>query len=196
MTNSRFGVLLLKRAALDHSRILLVLGLVSFANVLVYVLLAYPLSHQAANTEQRDHDVELALTDARSEHKRVSDALAAEARVSTELETFYSDVLPRDLAGARRVTLLRLAQLARNTNLQYERASYEPHREDGSALTRLQVEMVLLGAYAEMRDFMYRLETASEFIVIDNVQLDADSTGDGSLVVTLNLSTYYAGATP
>jgi hypothetical protein len=56
--------------------------------------------------------------------------------------------------------------------------------------------MVLLGAYPDMRDFMYRLETAPEFVVIDNVQLDEDSTGDGSLVVTLDLSTYYRGETP
>ena len=196
MIDSTHGIPLLRRAAAEHRRVLLVLGLVCVANVLVYALLVYPLSQQVANVEQRDQDAELALTEARLEHARAEGTLTGKARASTELATFYGDVLPRDLAGARRLTFLRLAQLARDTNLQYERASYEPDTEDGSTLTRLQIQMVLLGAYADMRDFMYRLETAPEFVVIDNVQLDEDSTGDGSLVVTLDLSTYYTGEAP
>ena len=196
MTDSTHGLPLLRRAALEHRRPLMILGLVCAANVLVYALLVYPLSEQVANVEQRDQAAELALTEARLEHARASGTLTGTARATTELETFYNDVLPRDLAGARRLTFLRLAQLARDTNLQYERASYEPDTEDGSALTRLQIEMVLLGDYADMRDFMYRLETAPEFVVIDNVQLNEDSAGDGSLVVTLDLSTYYTGGMP
>jgi Tfp pilus assembly protein PilO len=196
MIDSSHGIPLLRRVAAEHQRVLLVLGLVCLANVLVYALLVYPLSQQVANVEQRDQDAERALTQARVEHARAEGTLTGKARASTELATFYSDVLPRDLAGARRLTFLRLAQLARETNLQYERASYEPDTEDGSTLTRLQIQMVLLGAYPDMRDFMYRLETAPEFVVIDNVQLDEDSTGDGSLVVTLDLSTYYRGETP
>ena len=193
MTDSPHGLPLLRRAAAEHRRTLLVLGLVGVANVLVYALVVYPLSQQVANVEQRDQAAELSLTEARVEHARASGTLTGKARATTELETFYNDVLPRDLAAARRLTFLRLAQLARDTHLQYERASYEPDTEGGSALTRLQIRMVLLGAYADMRDFMYRLETAPEFVVIDNVRLDEDSTGDGSIVVTLDLSTYYAG---
>ena len=51
--------------------------------------------------------------------------------------------------------------------------------------------MVLSGTYAEMRDFIYQLETAPEFVVIDNIQLAEGSEGTGSLVVTLDLSTYF-----
>ena len=196
MTDTTHGIPLVRRAAAEHRRILLVLGFVSIANVLVYALLVYPLAQQVANVEQRDETAERALADARLEHARASGTLSGKARASTELATFYNEVLPRDLAGARRLTFLRLAQLARGTNLQYERASYEPETLDGSTLTRLQIEMVLLGAYADVRDFMYRLETSPEFVVIDNVQLDEDSTGDGALVVTLDLSTYFLSGAP
>jgi len=196
VTDTTHGIPLVRRAAAEHRRILLVLGFVFIANVLVYALLVYPLAQQVANVEQRDETAERALADARLEHARASGTLSGKARASTELATFYNEVLPRDLAGARRLTFLRLAQLARGTNLQYERASYEPETLDGSTLTRLQIEMVLLGAYADVRDFMYRLETSPEFVVIDNVQLDEDSTGDGALVVTLDLSTYFLSGAP
>lgn len=195
MTDTTHGIPLLRRAAAEHRRVLLALGLVFTANVLVYAVFVYPLSQQVANVEQRDEAAVRALGDARFEHARASGTLNGKAQASTELATFYNEVLPRDLAGARRLTFLRLAQLARDTNLQYERASYEPETEDGSTLTRLQIEMVLLGAYADVRDFMYRLETSPEFVVIDNVQLDEDSTG-GLLVVTLDLSTYFTSGAP
>lgn len=196
MTDTTHGIPLVRRAAAEHRRVLLALGVAFVANVLVYAVFVSPLVQQVANVEQRDEAAERALSDAQLEHALASGTLNGKASASTELATFYNEVLPRDLAGARRLTFLRLAQLARDTNLQYERASYEPETDDDSTLTRLQIEMVLLGAYADVRDFMYRLETSPEFVVIDNVQLDEDSTGDGSLVVTLDLSTYFTSGMP
>ena len=196
MIDSTHGLPLLRRVATEHRRILLVLALVCAANVLAYALLVYPLAQRVANVEQRDQAAEQALAEARIEHARASGTLTGKARASAELATFYGDVLPQDLAGARRLTFLRLARLARDSNLQYERASYDPAVERSSALTRLQIEMVLTGAYADMREFMYQLETAPEFVVIDNVQLAEDSNRDGALMVTLDLSTYYRDDTP
>lgn len=196
MTDSTHGIPLLRRAAAEHRRLLVLLALACVANVLVYVLLVYPLSQRVANVEQRDEAAEEALAQARTERARAAGTLTGKTRASAELATFYSDVLPQDLAGARRLTYLRLALLARDSTLQYERASYNPGIEPGSTLTRLQVQMVLSGTYADMRDFMYELETAPEFVVIDNVQLEEDSNEDGSLVVTLDLSTYYRDETP
>ena len=196
MIDSTHGVSLLRRAAAEHRRILVVLALVCAANVLAYALLAYPLSQRVANIEQRNQAAEQALAEARTEYARAEGTLTGKDRASAELATFYDEVLPQDLAGARRLTYLRLARLARDWNLRYERASYDPSVERGSTLTRLQIEMVLSGAYADMRDFMYQLETAPEFVVIDNVQLADDSDDDGSLVVTLDLSTYYRDEAP
>jgi len=100
-------------------------------------------------------------------------------------------VLPRDLAGARRLTYLRLAQLARESDLEYRRATYAPVVESGSTLTRLQIQLILEGTYPDMRAFIYQLETSREFVVIDNVQLAEGADDGGSLVVTLDLSTYF-----
>ena len=190
------GVPLLRRAAAEHRRLLMALGVAVAVNALAYALLVYPLSQRVANVEQRDRAAEQALAQGRAEHARASGALTGKAQASAELATFYKDVLPQDLAGARRLTYLRLARLARESNLQYERASYDPRVESGSTLTRLQIQMVLSGAYADMREFMYQLESAPEFVVIDNVQLAEGGDGAGSLVVTLDLSTYYRDLAP
>ena len=196
MIDSTRGIPLLRRAAAEHRRLLVVLAVAFAADVLVYALLVYPLSQRVANVEQRDQAAEQALAQARTEHVQASGTLTGKARASAELATFYRDVLAQDLSGARRLTYLRLARLAREANLQYERASYEPSVEAGSTLTRLRIQMVLSGSYADMRDFIYQLETAPEFVVIDNVQLAEGGDGAGSLVVTRDLSTYYRDVVP
>ncbi|MSO82669.1 MAG: hypothetical protein EXQ53_05185 [Acidobacteria bacterium] len=196
MIGSSHGSSLLRRAAAEHRPLMVVLAVAFAVNALVYALLVYPLSQRVANVEQRDQEAEQALAQAQAEHAQASGMLTGKALASAELATFYKDVLPQELAGARRLTYLRLARLARESKLQYQRASYEPTVDTKSTLTRLQIQMVLSGPYADMRDFIYQLETAPEFVVIDNVQLAEGSDGAGSLVVTLDLSTYYRGVPP
>lgn len=190
MMDSTHGWRLISRVAAEHRRPLTTLGLAGAAGVLVYALVVYPLAQRVANIEQRDRSAEQALASAQAEFAQATGTLTGKARASTELATFYKDVLPQDLAGARRLTYLRLARLARETNLNYERSSYSPSTETGSTLTRLDIQMVLSGAYADIRTFIYEIETAPEFLVIDNIQLSEGGDAD-VLVVSLQLSTYY-----
>lgn len=192
--DSTHGMALVRRATAEHRRLVVGLGAAVVLNALLYALVVYPLSQRVANVTERERAAEQALAEARAEHNQTSGTLTGKSRAATELASFYSDVLPHDLAGARRLTYLRLARLARESNLDYQRASYEPVVETGSTLTRLQIQMVLSGTYPDMRNFIYQLETASEFVVIDNVQLAEGADGSGSLVVTLDLSTYYRDA--
>jgi Tfp pilus assembly protein PilO len=194
--DSTHGLALVRRAAAEHRRLVIVLGAAVLVNVALYALVVYPLSDRVANVTARERAAEQALAQARADHAQASGILTGKSRASAELTTFYNDVLPHDLAGARRLTYLRLAQLARESDLEYRRATYSPVVESGSTLTRLQIQIVLEGTYPDMRAFIYQLETSREFVVIDNVQLAEGSNAEGALVVTLDLSTYYRGATP
>jgi hypothetical protein len=158
-------------------------------NVLVYAFGVYPLSQRVANVSQRNDTAAKALAAARLENQQASGALTGKDQAVTKLDKFYTEVLPRDLASARALTHVRLAQLARMHNLRYERAQAEPVLEKESKLTQLKVQMSLGGSYAGVRGFLHSLETAPQFVVIDNVVL-GESDGD-SLQLTLNLSTYY-----
>jgi len=196
MIDSTHGLPLLRRAAAEHRRLVILIGVALVANLLVYAFVVYPLAERVANIEQRNQEAARALAQARTEHAAASGTLTGKARAAAELTTFYRDVLPQDLAGARRLTYLRLARLARESNLEYERSQYAPEVNNDSTLTRLQIQMVLSGTYAEMRDFIYQLETAPEFVVIDNIQLAEGGEASGSLVLTLDLSTYFRVTPP
>jgi hypothetical protein len=51
--------------------------------------------------------------------------------------------------------------------------------------------MELEGNWADIRTFIHAIETAPEFIVIDNVELTETSNGGGALRITVALSTYF-----
>ena len=161
-------------------------------NVLVYAFGVYPLSQRVANVSQRNDTAARALAAARLENQQASGALTGKDQAVTKLDKFYTEVLPRDLASARALTHVRLAQLARMHNLRYERAQSEPVLAKDSKLTQLKVQMSLGGSYSGVRGFLHSLETAPQFVVIDNVVL-GESDGD-SLQLTLTLSTYYRSA--
>ena len=97
----------------EHRRLVLVLLAVLAANVALFVLVVYPLGQRVANVEERNQSAEQSLAAARQEFAQANGTLTGKDRASTELATFYEDVLPTDLAGARRATQLRLRQLAR-----------------------------------------------------------------------------------
>jgi Tfp pilus assembly protein PilO len=187
---------LIRRIAGERRRTLVPLAVAFVLNVLAYAFLVYPLSERVANVEQRNAMAEQALAAAKQDYGQASGTLTGKARAGTELETFYRSVLPADLAGARRLTHLRLAQLARQSNLRYAHASAEPIEAKGSTLTRLQIKLELAGTYGDMRSFIHALETAPEFVVIDNVALAEDTESENRLTVNLELSTYYRTPAP
>ena len=190
MIDTTHGMGLVRRVLAEHRRIVIPLSVALAVNVLAYILVVYPLSQSVANVTQRDRAAEQALAQAQAEHGQAAGTLTGKARASTELTTFYNEVLPRDLSGARRLTYLRLAQLARESNLRFESGSYRPTDERGSTLTRLKIELVLAGSYADIRTFVHALESSPEFVVIDNMEL-AEGAEGGNLAVMLELSTYY-----
>jgi len=61
-------------------------------------------------------------------------------------------------------------------------------------LARLRVSYALAGNYNDIRALIYGIETASDFLVIDNVFLGEGADEQAPLTLTLELSTYYRAA--
>jgi Tfp pilus assembly protein PilO len=186
---------LFQRVVREHRRIVLPLAIALGVNVIVFAAVVYPLSQRVANIEQRDRTAEEELLAAQRDHAQATGTLTGKDRAAAELATFYKDVLPSDLAGARRLTHLRLAQLARESNLKFLRATFESVPPRGRTLTQLKIQMALSGTYRDMRAFIHQLETSPEFVVVDNIELGQGADG-GPLGVTLQLSTYYRDSGP
>lgn len=182
---------LLRRILAERRRTVYALVGGVVVNVLVFAFLVYPLRAAVANVEQRTQSAEQAEAAAKGEFTTANGLLTGKDRAQKELNTFYTSVLAPDLAGARRLTYARLARLAEDASLDYEHGTYEPVSERGSNLTKFAVTMDLTGDYSDIRNFIHEIETAPEFVVIDNVSLSEGTAGDGSLRLKLELSTYF-----
>jgi Tfp pilus assembly protein PilO len=166
--------------------------LVLFANAVLYALVVYPLSQKVAAGEQDANAATAALHSARREYANARATVAGKSQADTELAKFYQEVLPPDLSGARRITYLPLDQLAKASGLSLQRQSADPSRVRDSTLHKLTQIAVLTGDYREIRQFLHKLETAPEFIVLENVSLAQNESGsDRGITVTVQVATYY-----
>jgi Tfp pilus assembly protein PilO len=191
MSRSPHGTTLTRRILAEHRvAVLLLLGLL-VTNGLVYALVVSPLAQRVATVEERTRAANLALDAARRADTQANEALAARARATERLQTFQASVLPADLVAARQLVDPRLYQMGQRMGLLVRNVSFDlvPPREDG--LTRLHIGMDLAGSYADARAFIRQIESAPEFVIIDDVRLQ-EGAGEGTaLQLRIDLSTYY-----
>ena len=167
----------------------LALGIV--LNVAAYALVVYPLGAKSAGAADRATAAAQALKSAERDHASARDLLAGKTRADQELSTFYDRVLPADLPAARRLTYSTLPALARRTNVRFlDRRFDDEQAAKNTRFGRLKIRTQFSGDYESLRRFIYELESAPEFVIIDDVTL-AQPDPAKPLVLTLELSTYY-----
>jgi Type II secretion system (T2SS), protein M subtype b len=167
----------------------LALGLV--LNVAAYALVAYPLEVKSAGAADRAAAAAQALQGAERENAAARALVAGKTRADQELSTFYDKVLPADLPAARRLTYATLPALARKTNVRFlERRFDDDPASKNARFGRLKIRVQFSGDYESLRRFIYELESAPEFVIIDDVTL-AQPDPVKPLALTLELSTYY-----
>jgi Tfp pilus assembly protein PilO len=184
----------LSRVFRDKRHLIVPLAIAAIANVAALLLLVYPLSRRVAATELRAADVGQQLARATNDYRLARATLDGRQHTDDQLARFYVEVLPRDQTAARRITYLKLAQLAREANLDYDRRSFRvDESQKESTLRRLEITFPLTGDYRDMRRFIHTLETAPEFIVIRDVSLAKQQavTNKDPLALMLKLATYY-----
>jgi len=168
------------------------LALVLIANAVVYALVVYPLSQKVAMGEQEATAANFALLTARREHANARATVTGKGQADAELKKFYSDVLPPDLSGARRITYLPLEHLAEESNLRLERQALSPDERSQGGLAKLTTTATLTGEYRDIRRFLHRLETRPEFIVLENVDLSQNASEmSRGITVTVQVATYF-----
>jgi len=184
---------LLARVASEHRRVLVPLGILAVVNIGVLALAVYPLSLKVAASQRRADAAAGRLAQVEHEVSRVHATLATTEQADKDLARFYADVLPRDVSAARHQTYAHLAALADEHNLAVARRTYAIDDSYKGRLQRLQIAMVLTGEYADVRDFIYALETSPEFVVIEDVSVAEGARLESGLTVNLQLATYFRG---
>jgi Tfp pilus assembly protein PilO len=182
----------LKRIFEENRRLSIGVVAAFVVNVLVYAGVVYPLSARDHGTEEREAAAARELAAAQRQDTEARNLVQGRDRTDAALKSFYKDVLPANLARARSITYLRLAQLAEEHNLiPGRRAFEEPDKNREGTLSRLKSTMMLEGDYEDIRRFIYQVESNPDFIVIDSVSIAQGSDQGAPLTLTLGLSTYF-----
>ena len=187
------AVRLVRRVVQEHKRAVVLIAAGLVVNVLLYISVVRPWNQSVATIQQRTVAAEQARNAAQADYSKANGTLTGKDRATQELETFYSKRLAPDLSQARRLTYGRVQRLAQEHHLAYQGSRYEQVDERNSTLTKLKTNVELTGNYSNMRSFIYALETAPQFVVIENISL-AEGSNAGALRLGMDLSTYFRSA--
>jgi type IV pilus assembly protein PilO len=180
------------RIVTEKRRIIAPVVLLVLANVVLFVVVVFPLSRQAASAQAEARAEQLTLRRARTDLQNAKASVTGKQQADAALKKFYTDVLPANASVARGLTFTRLQQLAQQTNVKLSSGTNTESHLKNSALSKLTTNYTLSGDYRDVRRFIYALETTPEFIVLENVNLNsAGDTQDRGLAMTLNIATYF-----
>lgn len=184
------------RRVLHEKRALIVpIAIALLVNVALYLMVVYPLSKKVDGGQRQSEAAVAALNAARRDFAAAQATVAGKGQADQELQKFYTDVLPPDISGARRITFLRIDQLAQESGLRVDRQTSDPKPQRDSGLVKFSYRASLSGDYRNIRRFVHELETAPEFLVLENLQLRQSDIEDRGLNVEVEIATYYrAGA--
>jgi uncharacterized protein YecT (DUF1311 family) len=181
-----------RRILSEKRRLVVPLVIASLASALLYVVVVFPLGRQVSAAEQQAEAQRDLVVRARQEHQAAKAMVQGKQLADASLQKFYQDVLPANASVARRLTYLKLSQIARAANVRLESGTNSYSHEKGSHLSKVTTTYTLSGQYRDVRRFIYSLETAPEFMVLENVGLTSleQQTRTG-LAVKLDVATYF-----
>jgi Tfp pilus assembly protein PilO len=191
---------LAKRIYVERRKVALpLLGFLA-ANIAVFTLAVLPLRRAVASAEEGAIDATMKLNLAKVSERNAIESGAKTKQADEELQKFYAEILPRDFATARSLVLYWSQRTAGASSLTLRSGEFEQKTVDDSRLVRVSGRITLIGQYANIRRFLYALETAEEFIIVENVALEQamlqGATGaNTTLTLALDLATYYLGGT-
>ena len=180
------------RIIADRRLLVSVLALLAIANFIGLALVVGPIRSRVQTLADRATTASLSVAVATRELHDAKQTTAGSLKAVTDLQRFYTEVLPASQPAARQVTLVRLAQLVREADLTYDRRAFgQDEPEKDAVLTRATLKMSVYGTYRNLRQFLYKLETGPDFIVVREVGVAQADDPQEPLEAALTLSTYF-----
>jgi Tfp pilus assembly protein PilO len=182
---------LARRIFVEKRALIIPVALGVVLNIAAYLFVVRPLALKSAGVADRAIAARQALAVAERDLAAARALVTGTSRADEELATFYEQVLPADQNSARRLTYLSVYHLARKMNVKFldRKSEVEPPKRD-ARVGRWKIRTELQGDYENLRQFIYALESAPEFVIIDDVTL-SQNDATKPLTLTIELSSYY-----
>jgi Tfp pilus assembly protein PilO len=180
------------RILADRRLVVTALALLGVLNLVGLGLVIGPMRSRVQGLTQRATVASLAASAAARDLTEARQTSEGSVTAVRDLQRFYTQVLPGTQPAARQITFVRLAQLARESNLSYDHRAFDQEVPDrDGVLTRATLTMSVFGSYRDLRQFLYALETSEDFVVIRDVRVVQKEDPTEPLEAALTLSTYF-----
>lgn len=180
-----------KRILVEKRALVIPIALGVIVNAGAYGLWVYPLGVKSAGAADRAAAGAQSLQSSERDFAGARELVLGKSRADQELSTFFDKVLPADLPSARRLTYATLPALAKKANVKLLDRRFEVDPPIKNArLGLLKVHTQWQCDYESFRQFIYELESAPPFVIIDDVSL-SQNDATKPLTLILQLSTYY-----
>jgi hypothetical protein len=185
-----------RRIYLERRQVILPVVGFLVANIAVLILALLPLVKSVSDNQTAANESRAKLAMSQMANKKVKDARSGRDVAQQELGKFYSKVLPRNHDVAVSLLNFQVRQAAVDAGLKVDETQTVPTDERESKLAKVATHWKLNVGYQNIRRFLYAIETAQEFVVVEKVELvqksnDLANPGANGLAVGLDISTYY-----
>jgi len=182
-----------RRIYLERRAVLLPLLVVLAGNLAVLALVVFPLQRSVVNAEEDKRNAALSLVAARMQDTQAKSQRTGKERADVELQKFYAEILPRDHQNAVSLINFWLASMADRHRLLYRAGQLAADDVRDSRLMKVTGKVTLTGDYADVLQFLYDLEAAEGFVVVESVELSQSGVmaGNNMLEIILSVATYY-----
>lgn len=190
---------LLRRIFLERRAVLLPLLVAFVVTVGVLLLVVLPLRQAVKSAEDDALQSRLNLAAAKAAEKGAKQAQAGKERADQEMKKFYAEILPRNFDSAANLISFWPIKIAQQSRVKWSSGTTQTKAlQDPSNLVKVSSKATLTGEYADIRRFLYEIETAEQFVIIESVELSQSGSAQSSgvLEVSLEIATYYVNETP
>jgi Tfp pilus assembly protein PilO len=184
---------LLRRVFSERRAVVVPVTIFLVGNIAVLALVVWPLQRSVAGGEESKWRATQVVAAARSQEIQAKTDRASKDRADIELRKFYTEILPKDERTAIGATTFSLTRLADESHVTFKVGQWDRSDVKESTLVRLEGNVTLVGEYSNVRKFLYEVETAQEFVIIESVELSSASVtqNDNMLELGLVIATYY-----
>ena len=184
---------LLRRVFSERRAVVVPVTIFLVGNIAVLALVVWPLQRSVTGGEESKWRATQVIAAARSQEIQAKTDRANKDRADIELRKFYTEILPKDDRTAIGATTFSLSRLAEASHVTFKVGQWDRSDVKDSTLVRLEGQVTLVGEYSNVRKFLYEVETAQEFVIIESVELSSASVtqNDNMLELGLVIATYY-----
>ena len=190
---------LFRRIFKERRAVLLPLVVAFVVTVGVLLLVVLPLRQGVKSAEEDALNARITLAGARAAEKGAKQAQAGKERADQEMKKFYAEILPRNFDAAANLISFWPIKIAQQSRVKWSSGTTQTKpMQEQSNLVKVSSKATLTGEYADIRRFLYEIETAEQFVIIESVELSQSGSAQSSgvLEVSLEIATYYVTNTP